>query len=342
MKTDASEKVPVSERFFAIDRNVWSRICDLGLNEAVCYVVIAAGAGRSHTVSNWSAEAIEKRTGMHHVRAKEAIGRLVEHDFMTVTPKGKLRRYDLNISVEPAFIWLPLSIVEGAAGERSPVRILRQAQDINALRLFVDLYFFHDLDGNGGCEWRPGVGIRIPYQREIVGAYGPYTLWRFDPIPSEQGGIVISAYQDAKFIVPDFWGAWRMLRRAGFVDFVEHLVDADSLSGEVYHPLPMGRHGEPGEQAITNAALAAGRRMMSWHVSEDAVIIPVEDLKPNIQLIGVARLLYKPHTKQTKAWFGRTGEWAKIASAFGEMASGIKGASDSGIKDNSRKAQGEF
>lgn len=340
MTTDSLEKTPVSERFFAIDRNVWARVCDLGLNEAVSYVVIAAGTGKSHSVSNWSAEAIEKRTGMHHIRAKEAIQHLIDHDLMTVTPKGKLRRYELTLSDKPAFIWLPLSIVEGVAGERAPVRLLRQAQDLSAFRLFIDLYFFHDLDGNGGCEWRPEVGIRIPYDRENVASWGAYTLWRFTPIPHNEGGITITAFMNAKFVFSDFWDAWSILRRAGLVDFVAHLMDSDSSSGEVYHPLPLGTCGEAAELAITKAALAAGRRMISWPIEETAIIVPVEDLKPNVQLIGVARLLYKPHIKQTKAWLQRATEWQNLAAAFDEIASGIKGSKFSGIKNSSRKVLG--
>ncbi len=342
MTTDALEKTPVSKRFFAIDRNVWPQVCDLGLNEAISYVVIAAGTGKSHIVSNWSAEAIERRTGMHHVRAKEAIGRLVENGLMSVTPNGKLRRYELHISEEPAFIWLPLAIVEGAAGERPPLRLLRQAQDIYALRLFIDLHFFHDMDGNGGCEWRPGKGVRIPYSRERVGSYGSYTLWRFRPELLPNGKLKAEAFTAAPFIVHNFWDAFHLLERAGLISFVEHLVDADTTTGEVSHPLPQGGRCEPGERAITAAALAAGRRMMSWRVEEGAIIVPVEDLKPNVQMIGIARLLYKPHIQQTKAWLKRSEEWLNFAAAFDEMASDIKEPLDSDIKNISRKALGEF
>ncbi|KPH08842.1 hypothetical protein CO657_13655 [Rhizobium acidisoli] len=342
MTTEAPEKVPVSERFFAIDRNVWARVCDLGLNEAVSYVVIAAGTGKSHTVSNWSAEAIEKRTGMHHTRAKDAIGRLVEHGLMTVTPKGKLRRYDLNISEEPAFIWLPLSIVEGIAGQRSPLKLLRKAQCISAVRLFIDLYFFHDLAGNGGCEWRRGIGIRIPFERRSEGSQGCHNVWSFSPQLRPDGGIKIETWEQAEFVFPDIFQGFSILQRAGLIEFVEHLVDSDTREGEIIHPLPIGDKGEPGERAITRAACAAGWKMApSWTPARpETVIVPVEAIAQNVQLIGIARLLFKPHVKQTKAWIAQSSEWANLACGFMDLASGIKRATNSGIKDISRKDQG--
>lgn len=329
-----------NSRFFAIDRQAWHAVCDLGMNEAVSYLIIAAGTGRDHRTSGWSATAVEKYTGMHHVRAKEAIAQLVKCEHLTVEAHGKLRRYKLLIPEAPEYIWLPLTIVEGANDERPPLKLLRKAQNLGALKLFIDLYFFHDLAGNGGCEWRVGAGMRLPYERSEVCSYGSYTIWRFTPVPGNNGGQKIEVFRDAKFAFPEFWDAFNLLLRAGLVDFVEHLVDGDTSAGEVLHPLPIGNKGEAGEREITAAALAAARRMIQWPIEMDAIVIPVEAIAPNVQLIGVARLLYKPHVKQTKAWFDQSREWANIVAGFDDLASGIKSVGDSGIKEGSRIYQG--
>jgi hypothetical protein len=312
------------------------------MNEAVAYLVIAAGTGRNHRVSGWSATAVEKYTGMHHVRAKEAIARLVVEGFFTVEAKGKLRRYELDIPDAPDLLWLPLSIVEGVAGERAPLKLLRKSQNINALRIFVDLYFFHDLAGNGGCEWRPGVGIRMPFHRNKVGSHGAHCLWSFSPQLRDDGHLKIECFRDAAFVFPGLFDGFSVLQRAGLIDFVEHLVDSDTGTGEIIHPLPLGSTGEVGERAITRAALAAGRRMApSWTPElPDTVIVPVEAIAQNVQLIGIARLLYKPHVKQTKAWLEQAEDWANVVDGFDRLASGIKAPHDSGIKDISRTYQG--
>ncbi|MFP5078615.1 hypothetical protein ACLE20_15020 [Rhizobium sp. YIM 134829] len=331
-------------RFFAVDRQAWQSVCRLGINEAVSYLIIASGTGRDHRTSAWSATSVEKYSGMHHVRAKEAISQLLGAGFLTVEARGKLRRYKLLLGDEPQLIWLPTSIIEGINGERPPVKLLRKAQNVDALRLFVDLYFFHDLAGNGGCEWRPYIGIRMPFVREAVAECGAHNLWRFSPKLRPDGKPTIEVFRDAAFVVPEFFTAFEVIQRAGLVDFVEHLVDSDSRTGEVIHPLPMKNRGEPGEQCITRAAVAAGIRMApSWTShQQDTIIVPVEAIASNVQLIGIARLLYKPHVKQTRAWFEQSAEWMQVAAGFDNLASGIEDGRDSGIKKLSRIDQGLF
>jgi hypothetical protein len=75
--------------------------------------------------------------------------------------------YDAEKAAEPDWIWLPNTIVTGAAGETAPVHLLRQAQNPSALRLFVDLY--HRTDWPRTAAFTGGESVRTipapPYQR---------------------------------------------------------------------------------------------------------------------------------------------------------------------------------
>ncbi|OBZ96739.1 hypothetical protein ADU59_03085 [Pararhizobium polonicum] len=338
--------------YFAVDRRAWRAACGLGMNEAVAYLVIAAGTGADQRTSGWSATAIEKYTGIHHRRAAAAISVLQGAGLATVEKRGKLRRYllvpvdqvativgvtagktrskdacrsALDQLANPEWIWLPNSLVEGAGNETPPVKLLRQTQDLNALRLFVDLYYHHDLAGSGGVEWRKGIGIRQLYERKPIGEHGIYKIWGFQPSTTQ-------TFRDVPYWFEGFWAAWDILRDAGLVEFVAHLVESDGADAEIVHPLPWG-NGEKEEIAITIAALEAGRAMAPFFSDDRTLLVPVSRLRPNVQLIGVARMKYRPQTARTAEWLSNAPEWRKTAMAFEELR---KASSDSGIKVVSR------
>jgi hypothetical protein len=72
---------------------------------------------------------------------------------------------DADIASQPDWIWLPNTIIDAAADEIAPVELLRQSQNVAALRLFVDLYQAHNLASDGGIHWRC---IREQYGRQRV------------------------------------------------------------------------------------------------------------------------------------------------------------------------------
>lgn len=338
--------------YFAIDRRAWKAACDLGMNEAVSYLVIAAGTGADQRTSSWSATAVEKYTGIHHRRAAAAIESLRTAELLDVEKRGKLRRYFLRAANEvpavisktvtparrtkekhqealdelanPQWIWLPSALIEGAVNEVPPVKLLRQSQELPALRLFIDLYYNHDLAGSGGVEWRQGAGIRKPYTRSEIGQHGIYKIWAFKP----DNRMSAETFEGAPFWFKGFWKPWDILISAGLVEFVAHLVESDSADAEIIHPLPWG-NGETDEFAITSAALDAGRRMAPFYNDKQTMLVPVSRLRPNVQLIGVARMKYRPHTARTAEWLSSSSEWRKTAMAFEELARSVD---DSGIK----------
>lgn len=59
--------------FFAIDHRLWAKVCGLGLNAAVAYLVLARGSGGDNRTTSWSVNAIEKRTNISRDKAAKAI-----------------------------------------------------------------------------------------------------------------------------------------------------------------------------------------------------------------------------------------------------------------------------
>lgn len=63
--------------FFAIDQRCWDYICNnLGINEAISYLILARGSLKNQKSSLWSVNAIEKYTSISRMRAKKAIENL--------------------------------------------------------------------------------------------------------------------------------------------------------------------------------------------------------------------------------------------------------------------------
>ena len=73
----AEIRAQVNLIFFAVDKRSWVAACDLGMQAAVAYLVLATGTGRDNRTS-WSTNAIERCTGIGRKRAKAAIGKLTE------------------------------------------------------------------------------------------------------------------------------------------------------------------------------------------------------------------------------------------------------------------------
>ena len=47
--------------FFRIDRRTWAKVCELGMNPAVAYLVLACGTGKDHRGTSWSVQAAVKK-----------------------------------------------------------------------------------------------------------------------------------------------------------------------------------------------------------------------------------------------------------------------------------------
>ncbi|HEV7255718.1 MAG TPA: hypothetical protein VGN97_21790 [Mesorhizobium sp.] len=242
----------------------------------------------------------------------------------------QLLTFDASKAAEPDWIWLPNTIVTGAAGETPPLALLRAAQSVAALRLFVNLYGAHSLAENGGIHWKQ---LRRTYSRHKVGERGEFIVWGFQAKLSE-------AWASAPFVAPHltgkmesfeeedgtikqrdagwtgFWEAENVLINLGLLEVVGHVIEADTDTAEVLHPYAVG-NGEPVERALAEIAHLAGEALVTpgqaeWAAGYGLWLLPVaKGLLPNVALVGIPRLKYRPRTKATAAWFARHREWVE-------------------------------
>ena len=396
--------------FFAIDQRLWDRVCSLGLNPAVAYLVIARGTGGDNLTSSWSVNAIETHAGMGRIRAKAAVDALVAAGLVYRSWAGKAPRYRLavfdavaaerrvkgelaseylvilkriaalgeeaashkipaargvdagwpapnprrlaeelagagylragyaagayvltdhgNKALAPRWVWLPNSIVDGAAGEPSPLERIRQSQFLPALRLFVDMYQEQEITEVAGVNWRHGV--REDFNKHRVGARGLYVIWGFS---SKQDVTWRSAPLAKPHLDNDkeegqkleaFWKALRILRNSSLIESVPHLVEAETATAEVLHPMPR-TNGHPAELAITAAADRAARSMVSEAQIRNAELmgfsyfVPVAAGTEDVALVGIYRLRYRAKTNAARVWLENQADWEDWAARYATM-----------------------
>lgn len=90
--------------FFIIDARNWGTVCDLGLYEAVAYLVLAQGTGANNRSTNWSTDSLRRYAGMRWERAKAAIEHLIDSGLVLYGPKHSQTkpRYELASPAEAA------------------------------------------------------------------------------------------------------------------------------------------------------------------------------------------------------------------------------------------------
>jgi hypothetical protein len=229
------------------------------------------------------------------------------------------------MSEEPDWIWLPASIVTGAADERPPVELLRQAQDQTALRLFVDLYHAQSLPRAGGVHWRT---VRLNYTKEAIGTYGAHTVWGFSRARSEAwpNCPLVKPFLDQSSEQPAqrFFDALAFLIRLGLVAYTPHLIEADTDEAAVLFPVG-GAMAVREERALGDAAHTAGLAMITdWQekLADGAYehLFPLLPHQGNAVMVGLLRLRYQADTAANAEWGERRSQWAEEARKFEELA----------------------
>jgi hypothetical protein len=245
-------------------------------------------------------------------------------------------RYDAEAAAKPDWIWLPNDIIDGAAGETAPVELVRQTQNAPTLRLLIDLYHAQILASDGGIHWR---SIRQQFSRHKVGERGPFIIYGFQPGDTEAwinkpfirshmtGEMEAVEGSDRKRDRgwPIFWKAWNHLMSLGLVALVGHLVEADNDTADIIHPYAADSSGEASERRAGRAAHEAGMAMLTEAQQNTAEanglhLAPVRTHITEVQMVGIARLRYRPRTSATAAWSTRMAEWNEIADRYDELA----------------------
>jgi hypothetical protein len=302
-------------RFFAIDSRICERVYKLGMNAAVAYLVLACGTDGNNSLTEWSIHAIEKYTGISRARAGAAIEKLISGNIIRRVSSGdgrpiyEILPYGEKSPGEDVAIWLPNALVTGAANETPPVELVRQTQDVMTLRLLLDVYYSQDLVGESGVQRRY---VWQKYERERIGQRGEYDVWAFGD-PGEWvhwSGFTLCHRRNQG---PegergtDFFQRMNSLVSLGLVEWIACLLESELEDAEIIHPLhhrsdvELERRLAWATQTAAEAMLSDGQRKRA----EGLILAPVPRHLARVQLIGVARLRYRPETSRTAAWWGR-------------------------------------
>ena len=233
----------------------------------------------------------------------------------------------------PELAFIPNAFVCGAARETPPLERLRQAQDAKALRMAVDLYHTQNLLEDEGVSRNV---FYKKFNRHKYGEFRQFCLWGF-----ERDG-QISAYSNHPLVAshigsyPDdfqrrteeerahikrdvwsaFWSCLQVIEDCGVIEWVPYLVEGDGSEAEIIHPLCWEATDSPEyelaalahEAAVLMARFAgtpALRDLSSTKIGDCLLnLAPIPRHFQNVQLLGIARLRYRAHTKITSIWFG--------------------------------------
>ena len=243
--------------------------------------------------------------------------------------------------VQPAYIWLPNAIVEGAVSEIPPVELLRQSQQPMALRFFVDLYSEQNLAEDGGIDRSV---IYKQYEREKIVELGAHVIWGFvEKCLGAKWGKITEAYrlEDEESPGSFLFECLKIIEDTGLLVWVPYLVESESPDAEVLHPLASPK-SDPIEieerigEAAADAAFAMLEKFETQQVDShvgphrraegyiQGEIAPVIRHMANVQLIGIARMRYRPRTGLTAAWWAELHEKGEQVIAHYDALSGDK------------------
>lgn len=299
--------------YFVVGLDTFHKAIALGLNPACVFLVLARGSGPDDVTTAWSAEAAAKRLGIRWHAARTAIEDLRRAKLVTVNRGSTRPAYTL--AKKGDVVTLPNALIEGVAGELSPVRRVRQMQDPLTLRLFVDLYAVTHLPGWGGID--PGV-VRAAFTIERAGERGAFTAWRFEPSQSwlTWGDITTPHRLDADSI-PDggnkgsaFWQRFRMLQRDGLIQLVPMVCEGEE--GEALFPMTPDTD-VPQEAELYAMATTAGALVAPEWADDDHNLVPLPHRMATPAVRGVYRLRYRPHTAPTRVWYA---EQSRVCATY--------------------------
>ncbi len=230
---------------------------------------------------------------------------------------GGLFRVAPEPDTAPDWIWLPNELVTGAVSEVAPVELVRQTQDVMTLRLLVDLYHAQNLREDGG------VGREFTWQefeRCEVGRQAEFTVWGFQHKSTwvswrgltechRRDEADLTDEERAAGATPgvDFFRRQDQLADLGLIEWVPHLVESGDAGAEIIHPLGTGK-SDSLEDRLGVAAGQAGAALLTDRQRERAEdnglwLVPVPRHIANVQVVGIARLRYRPRTRMTAAWW---------------------------------------
>jgi hypothetical protein len=242
---------------------------------------------------------------------------------LTTAPAGQRQTVKINEAaiaafMEPLAVWLPNTLIDGAANEVPPIELVRQTRSLPALRLLIELYAVQFLPNYSGV---PRDVLKGVFERAKVGEQGPFVVWGFRPkTMSACHSDLARQFWTGQFKKTEdgtrrdtgwdgsFFPAVDALVGLGLVERVGMLLDGDDAEAEIIHPFARDG-GEPVERELALAAQDAALAMvtegqLNWAFDEGySHLVPVRKHITKVAMVEVYRLKYRPHTKATGAWY---------------------------------------
>lgn len=309
---DHYENNEIDTGCFAVCEREVERLTTEGVNELIAYIVLAAGTGKDHSTTAWSAQAVEKYTGLRWRRAKHSINRL--HEIGLITDKAgstKKPRYKLKPPAE--CIWLPKTFVIGVSDEQPPLQRLRQMQDVETIYLALWIYATQNLAEDWGIHRHT---LRNDFDSEHIRTWAQWRILGFKD------------RADPFCDLPAPWGdgdknPWRHMRRlidSGIIEWT--IVLFEGPEGEPIHP------ASHTDFRIIDDALAdfrEGARFLIDNADEFDYVVPVPRHLPNVQMTQIGRTRYRAQTTLTRQWFSEhASSEARYAETYRTIAQQIR------------------
>lgn len=288
--------------FFALGSAQFNAACELGMNPAVCLLVMARGTGRDNATTFWSALSVFNHSGMARRRAQEAIEILKGAGLIEVLQAGKRPRYKLHKPADEAeLLWLPNELVDGAGNEVPPITRLRESSNLDLLQKFVLLYGLQDLDNDGGL---PRSVVWSHFKREEICPVGPFILYGFsnEEILANSTGL-FAGYKSQSD--EGHKGAWIILTplwEMGLLERVYYMAESTEPDAELIYPV--GPHGTAAamDELLDWLEETGGKGYAEEAISHGMQGVALNHIK-KAAVVGLYRLTYRPKTGKTSRWY---------------------------------------
>lgn len=290
--------------FFAIGLAEWRQACEIGLNPAVAFLVLACGTGRDNQTTAWSANAVQEYGGIRWERAKPAIEQLMSAGLVSLADTSTKARPRYKLKISDDRIWLPKNVVMPIAGEEPVVHRLRQVQDVMVLRMFVELYHAQNLASDGGVS--RSVFYR-KYDKTVCRDVGNLVYLGFDDARTwVHWTTPITQVHQAKAGTEQqspIFARIKTLTEMGLIQEATYLFESASSEAEILFPV---NGPEPEERSIhatayevVEANLQGGSALLDQH----DYVMPVYRHQQSAELYGIFRMRFRAQTANTGAWY---------------------------------------
>jgi hypothetical protein len=288
--------------FFAVDKNQWAGVCELGMNPALLYLVMARGTCRNNTISHWSANALEKNTRIARSRAKAARERLLKSPFVGTRRTGKHPIFELSRSDDfdqtRDFIWLPNEIVTGIDSEVPAIERIRQTGDVLCLRLFIELFYQQNLVDDCGISRHC---FFLQFERKKFAESGPFDIWGFS-----RSALVYIPRNDAVLVHDEdtseaFFDRLNQLISLGLIFVTPYLCEGPEPDDEIIHPFASVFDCDDLTIDAEEAVLRLLPEQYENELLNYELVAPVPRHISNVTVVGIGQTRHRPKTSLTAA-----------------------------------------